>query len=324
MSSLEILDYRYTNSWNLDLILKDSTFNNNLKSNFPTIVTTETGVSPDAQSTVWQNFLSGKRRAKPSNIRQSHPDSTVSYVSQCLGTNKECFISNATCSSSSYALYLASLISMDRNLPVVVFCGDNLQSSFELWKFNSFGALDQDTGLPFDKSSKGFKMGSGAAVLLVKHPSVKFNIDPKAVIKQFNFYTNPFLVANPGSVSDIVKHFSDVNFTKTNFWNAHATGTPSGDAVEYEFFNSVCNDSVPIVSYKHYIGHCISGANSLEIIMAIEGKKNNCLLPNLISLDKINNDDRIITSPMTWPGNNMLKVSFGFGGRTSILDIELI
>jgi 3-oxoacyl-[acyl-carrier-protein] synthase-1 len=324
IACLEILDYRYTFSWELDSILDDLTFKENLLTKFPLVVSTETGVNFSLLEKVWSDFIGHKKRGRPTEIRNSSADSTASYVAKKLNLKSQCFMINATCSSGSYALYTASLISLETNTPVVVFCGDSLTTQFDLWKFNSFGALDQQTGIPFDKSSKGFKMGSGAAILLVKHPSVKSTLDAKAVIKKFHFYTNPDLIANPGNINDLVNNFSDVNFKITNFWNAHSTGTPVGDLIEYDFFKNVCSDNVPIVSFKGYFGHCINGSNPLEIIMSIEGKDNNILKANKIVDDRIVNDDRIITIDQKWPGNNMIKATFGFGGRSSILEITLI
>lgn len=324
MASLEILDYRYTNSWDLDKILTDKTFNKNIQPHFPIIATTETGISPDLQNSLFDRFFAGKTRGRPKELYQTSPDSTLLYVAECLGTASECFISNATCSSSSYGLFLASLISLEKKTPVILFCGDSLNSKFNIWRFKSFGALDQDTGFPFDKSSKGFRIGSGAAVLIVKHPDIKFNIDPLAFIKNFYFHTNPKLISHPGSVEEIIQLFNNINFKNYDFWNAHATGTPVGDIIEYEIFKSLCNENVPIVSYKHYIGHCMCGSTVLEILMAIDGKKQGVLSPNIIKQEPIVNDNRIITSPIKWPGNNMIKASFGFGGRTSLLEIELL
>lgn len=323
-ASLEILDYRYTFSWNLDSILKDLSFNENILTNFPLVVSTETGIDSLCLEKVWSNFIGSKKRGRPSELRNSSPDSTTSYVAKALNLKSQCFTVNATCSSGAYALHTASLISLENNSPVVVFCGDDFTTNFEQWKFNSFGALDQQTGIPFDKSSKGFRIGVGAAVLIVKHPKVKYKLNAKSIIKNFHFYTNPELIANPGNVNDLISNFSKVNFKVANFWNAHSTGTPVGDITEYEFFKNVCSESVPIVSFKGHIGHCISGANILEIIMAIEGKNKNMLLANKIVNERIVNDDRIIINNQLWPGNNMIKASFGFGGKSSILEIELI
>jgi 3-oxoacyl-[acyl-carrier-protein] synthase-1 len=323
LSTLEILDFRYTLSWELDTILTDVEFNNNLNQNFPLIVSTETGLDFRLQEKVWSEFLNNRKKGRPSEIRMSSPDGVASYVAKCLDLKSQCFMLNATCSSGSYALYVASLLSLDTNSPVVIFCGDNLTNNFDFWKFKSFGALDQQTGIPFDKFSKGFRMGTGAITLIVKHPMVQFNLDPKAIIKKFYFYTDPGLVANPGSVKDLVQAFSQVNFKSANFWNAHATGTAVGDFTEYNFFKNVSNESTPIVSFKGYIGHCINASNPIEICMAIEGKQKNILLANKIIGEKIVEDDRIIDSDQSWPGNNMIKASFGFGGRSSILEIEI-
>jgi 3-oxoacyl-(acyl-carrier-protein) synthase len=232
------------------------------------------------------------------------------------------YIMNASCASALYALNQASMISLSYNTPVVVVCADNLQHPYELWRFKSLGALDNDSGRPFDSSSKGFKMGTGMCMFLIKHPDVKFNMPSKATITNFAFYTNHEFT-NPGTSDNIINNISGIDYSNIDFYNAHATGTPIGDIIEYEYFSKTIKGNVPIVSYKGHIGHCVCAAGGMEIALSLDGKRDNILLANNIVGDKIINDDRIITQNTSFPYKHMLKASFGFGGKNAIAKIDL-
>lgn len=319
----EILDYRYTTAWELEKLLSDHSFNDNLENDWPLVTTTFSGLVTRADETVWRDFIAGKRRGKPTELRNSQVHSTLSYAGDQLGVSRQVLNVHAACASSLYAFYTASLLSQDTKCPVIVFCADNLLTDYHLWHFKSFGALDQDSGRPFDLTSKGFRMGIGAALYLIKHPSVKHTLAPKAFVQNYAFYTNPALVANPGSAQDIVNNISGINYKSIDLWNAHATGTQVGDTVEYDYFNRTIKQDIPIVSYKGYVGHCMSAAGAIEIALALDGRRDNQLLPNLIEGGKIVDDARIITEPTSFTYNKMLKTSLGFGGKTAVAEIDL-
>ena len=319
----EIIDYRYTTSWDLTSILNEFKVSNQLDPSWPLVASTMSSYGVNDNKAVWSDFLNGRRRGKPSELRNSSVDSMFTHVADELGLHGQVMNVQSVCAGSLYAFYTAAMMSLDLQTPVIVFCGDNLTSDYWNWHFKSFGALDQATGRPFDKSSKGFRTGQGAAVFLIKHPSVKLAASPKAVIQSFSFYTNPELVTKPGSAQDIAKHLSNIDYKSIDLWNAHATGTPVGDIVEYEYFATTVKQDIPIVSFKGHVGHCLSACGAVEIAMALQGKENNILLPNNIVGECIVNDDRIITEPTSFPYKRMLKTSLGFGGKTAVVEIDL-
>ncbi len=319
----EILEYKTEMSWELEAFVSDPDFKSLIEPTWPLVATTFTGVVPNGDKLAYGDYVTGKKRGKPSILRGSTAHSTPSFVGEKLGLNRQIFNIHAACASSLYALYMASLISLEHQTPVVVFFGD-MASDYILWHFNSFGALDQESGRPFDKSSKGFRMGTGMALYIVKHPSVKSKLEAKAVIQNFSFFTKPELIANPGSVDEIINNLSNIDYKNIEFWNAHATGTPIGDMAEYQYFSKTCKQDIPIVSFKGQLGHCMAGAGAQEIAMALECKKNNLLLPNLITGERIVNDPRIITEPMSFSFKKMFKASLGFGGITIVSEIDLL
>ncbi len=318
----EILEYKTEQTWELDSFLSEPNFKSLVEPNWPLIVATFSPIIPNGDEIVYQEYVAGKKRCKPSLLQGATAHNTISLVAEKLGLKRQVFNAYAACAGSLYAFYLASLMSLDSQTPVVVFCGDRA-NNYPIWHFGSFGACDQTTGRPFDRSSRGFKMGTGMALYIIKHPSVKSKLDPKAVIQDFAFFTNPELIANPGSVDDIVSNLSHMNYKDIEFWNAHATGTPVGDLAEYQYFSKTCKQDIPIVSFKGHFGHCMAAAGAMELAMALDCKKNNLLVPNVISGDKLVDDPRIITEPMSFSFKKMFKASLGCGRKPIVAEIHL-
>lgn len=320
----EILEYAYSTEWKLEEFLLGLPFRNVIQSNWPLVNATMSTIDYSGEEESWQRFFGGKLRNKPSIVKNAGTTFLNALIAEKLNVKKQVSIVRAACAGSLYALYQAALISLDTQTPVVVFCGDDFNNGYRLWQFNSIGAVDTEKGLPFDASSNGFRMGTGMAVMLVKHPSVKCSLDAKAVIQNFHFLTRPELMTHPGNAADLVNEFSSIDYDKIDLWNAHATGTPVGDTYEYNYFSSVCKKDIPIVGFKGYVGHCMSAAGAIEICMALDCKKANVLKPNIITGKKITEDSRIITDSTSFTYRKMLKTSFAFGGQSVVSEIDLI
>jgi 3-oxoacyl-(acyl-carrier-protein) synthase len=319
----EILYYNYITDWNIENLL-DPEFNNHVTSDYPLLVSSHSGRISE-QSLHDAFYVKHKRRGSPRELRNAQQDSLMSLVASTYGLQREVVRLQAECTGSLYTFYMASILSQAKNTPVVVFCADNIPSNdYNTWMFNSVGAVDQEGGRPFDDSSKGFKMGVGGALFLIKHPSVKHPLPPMATISNFKFYTNPDLITNPGSVDDIIKNIGDFDFSKIDLWNAHATGTPVGDRAEYDFFQRSINRDIPIVGYKGYVGHCFGASGAIEISMLLDDYKNNSLRPNHIIGNKIVDDSRIITEPTSFTYRRVVKSSLGFGGKTVLCEVTLL
>ena len=319
----EILDYRHTTEWDLEKFFYDESFTQNIQEKFPLIFASMSSRHIDSVEKSWKDFMTGRKWSRPNTLLDAFTSGFSRRVGEYLNlTGISISNLNASCASALYALHQGSLLSQAYNTPVVVVCADNLTHPFELWRFKSLGALDNETGRPFDSSSKGFRMGAGICMFLIKHPNVKFNMPSKATITNFAFYTNHEFT-NPGTSDNIVNNITGIDYKHIDFYNAHATGTPVGDIIEYEYFNKTIKGDVPIVSYKGHVGHCVSAAGGMEIALALDGKRDNILLANNITGDKIINDDRIITANTSFPYKHMLKASFGFGGKNAIAKIDL-
>jgi 3-oxoacyl-[acyl-carrier-protein] synthase II len=103
--------------------------------------------------------------------------------------------------------------------------------------------------------------------------------------------------------------------------NAHASSTKVGDKIEDEALHDVFGDRVPPVSAnKSQLGHAMGAASVIEAMLALEGMRNDVLLPTLnFTPDP---DIHLDVVPHTRPLPNqeyVLKSAFGFGGTNTCL-----
>lgn len=317
-----ILSYHHSVEWNVHDFIATSGFVDHVQPHWPLIVSTRSGLT--STDTVNQDlFVKNKKRGRPSDLRNSTTDSLVSAVAEQLGSQG--FVTNvaAECSGSLHAIYLATLCSYQHGCPCVVFVADNLtQDQFQMWRFASFGALDQTTGRPFDTSSSGFRMGQGMAMLLVSADTVKTNLHPVACISAYNFLTKPELIANPGQAQELIDSIKGIDFDRVGLWNAHATGTPVGDRFEYDLFSSLIRHDAKLVSYKGHVGHCISASGAIELCMSLDDRQQGMLRANNIKGSPIVPDTRITVEPVPFPAGTMIKANFGFGGKNVVCQVD--
>lgn len=317
----KILAYSHSTEWNIDRFLQQELMQT-IEPHWPLIVSTRSGLISTDQVN-HDLFVAHRRRGRPSELRNSTTDSLVSAVAKALGSTG--FVTNvaAECSGSLHALHLATALSKANGCPSVVFVADNMiNDQFQMWRFSSLGALDQTSGRAFDSTSAGFRMGSGMAMFVVAESSVRVTLPVVATIHSYNFFTNPELLANPGSAQDIANNIKNINFDKINFWNAHATGTPVGDKFEYDLFSKLIKHDASIVGYKSRVGHCISASGGIELCMSLEDRQHGCIRPNVLQGPPLANDARIIDRPVTFDCKHMIKANFGFGGKTVICQVD--
>lgn len=184
---------------------------------------------------------------------------------------------------------------------------------------------------PFDKNRDGFVQAEGGTLWLIcdEETLKKYNLTPKAKILSIALSSKCHGTASMtahdktgnSQISAINKALTMANKKAEDmaFYNAHATSTLIGDDIELDVFQQVFKDiDIPIVSFKGYIGHTLSGSGMVESAYGLEALKNKYLHPNYDLTDPISDDHRLITKTTPIKGDTFIKASFGFGGRTAI------
>ena len=287
---------------------------------WPLICVSGSRLKFSAAKGIWEDLLGEKKRTKPSNCINGGQESVAAAINKALGMTGITFNLMAACTSGAYALHQAGLISQIYDTPVVIAAADNvIGSQSEIFYFHSIGALDMDTGIPFDKNSKGFRPGKGQCFFVVSHKP----INPQARINDMRFFTQPNERTAVGSLDDIkINLFNGIDFTNISWWNAHAPGTPMGDQAEYGLFSSVCGD-IPISSIKGTTGHLLVSSYLVELAIALESVAAGFAKGNVKLTNPINDDVRIIQTDTPINNGSFLKFNMGFNGRSvlSLIDV---
>jgi 3-oxoacyl-[acyl-carrier-protein] synthase II len=236
---------------------------------------------------------------------------------------------------SLYSACATGLMSIDYGINlvneydyVVVGGADNGSNVIDISFFNSLQALSNHSA-PFDDKRDGFVIGSGAGALILES-------EEKARARGAPIHATVFSAGNAsdgfdrtapsgkGACLAMEKALINAKVDTVDFVNAHGTGTPAGDRVEYDSIIKVVGDK-PIYSNKGKIGHTLAAAGVIETIYSIESMNKQILPPNFnfknASYDVAQN---LVRKPIYFDKKTAytLNNSFGFGGKCSSMVVQ--
>ncbi|KAI1205339.1 putative polyketide synthase [Annulohypoxylon truncatum] len=249
---------------------------------------------------------------------------------------------DTACSSSLVALDLAcqSLMSGQSDMGIVI--GSNLLLTKDLFiSLSNLGFLSPDGVChSFDSRANGYGRGEGFGALIVKpvEAAIRDGDTIRAVIRAIgtnqNGKTN---LAQPDKQMqrELIENTyrkANIDKSQTRFFEAHGTGTVSGDPLEAgaigDVFRPGRDPSDPLIvgSVKSNIGHLEGAAGIAGLIKTILVLENG-IIPPVAGLDELNeNIDadflhlKFPKVPIPWPGSGLRRASinsFGFGGTNA-------
>jgi 3-oxoacyl-[acyl-carrier-protein] synthase II len=263
-------------------------------------------------------------------------------IGQSLGLTGPCITVAAACASSGYALAVAHRWISSGRVDACLAGGGDVISPLALAAFYNLRALsrrDDDpakASRPFDKARDGFVMGEGVAMFMLER-----EIDARSRTAAIHG-----LLAGAGMSSDashmvapcaepaeatraIERALADAGVTPDaiDYVNAHAAGTPVGDAAEALAIRRALGDAadrVPVSSTKSMSGHLVSGASAFEAVACLAAFDRQSLPPT------INLDDPDEACPLNHVAHQArparvrtaLSNSFGFGGSNLCLVLK--
>ncbi|CAN5769744.1 beta-ketoacyl-ACP synthase II [soil metagenome] len=188
---------------------------------------------------------------------------------------------------------------------------------------------------PFDATRAGFALGEGAGALVLE--DLEFakarGATVYAEILGFASSNDAYhpIAPNPvghGAAIAIDAALADagVGPEAIGHIQAHAASTPAGDVAESKAIEISYGDratTIPVMSFKGAIGHCMGGAGAIETAMAVYSMADQLIAPTKnfqnpdpeIPLDIVRGEPR----PHTF--HAMAKHGFGLGGQNACLII---
>ncbi|MEH1982154.1 MAG: PfaB family protein [Nostoc sp.] len=271
----------------------------------------------------------------------------ASIVAQALSLSQINLCLDAACSSSFYAIKLASHYLWSHKADVMlagaISCADSL---FVRMLFSGVqGYAENGISRPLDKSSRGLIPADGVGMVMLKRYSdaVRDGDNILATICG-NGLSNDgkgkhLLSPNPkGQILAFERAYNEAKFSPKNidYLECHATGTLLGDTTEFNsietFFGQ--NKAAPLVgSAKANTGHLLTAAGMVGLTKVILSMSHGVIPATMNVSDPLTSEkstisaDKIVKTATAWPNNNApIKraaiSAFGFGGTNSHLILE--
>ena len=240
------------------------------------------------------------------------------------------------CASGASAIQLGVESIRRGERPAALCVGtDGSINSESLIRFALLSALStkndppEQAAKPFSRNRDGFVMAEGAAALVLEHPDhakargapvlgwilgcgeaadtfhrTRSNPDGQAIVRSMS-----------GAIADAALQPQDIGYI-----NAHGTGTPENDKMEYLGITEVFgahSGRLAVSSNKSMIGHTLTAAGAVEAVATVQALREGVLPPTVnyrepdpnIELDVVPNEARARAVEFA------LSNSFGFGGQ---------
>lgn len=266
--------------------------------------------------------------------------SVADHLADTFGTKGSPISLSTACASGASAIQLG-VEAIRRGEADAALCvaTDGSVNAEALIRFSLLSALStqndppQASSKPFAKNRDGFVMAEGAGALVLE--SYESAVARGAAILGViagcgeladNFHRTRSSPDGKPIIGCINKTLADAGMSvdQIDYINAHGTGTPENDKMEYLGISSVFGErasSLPVSSNKSMVGHTLSAAGAVEAIFSLLTLEHQRIPPTInydvpdpaIPLDVVPNQarDARVTSVMS--------NSFGFGGQNASL-----
>ncbi|HEV3164545.1 MAG TPA: beta-ketoacyl-[acyl-carrier-protein] synthase family protein [Isosphaeraceae bacterium] len=290
---------------------------------------------------LWENdeHRGGNRLYDPA---QDH-ESTIERVRRNVGLSGPALALSAACASGNHALEVGR---QWLRLGMVDLCVagacDMAVTPVGLATFGNLRALSRRNAepaaasRPFDRSRDGFVLGEGGVAFVLERA-----MDARR--RRADAYAE---VAGCGSSSDAHHHVipspdpapaaaamrraladAHVEPEEVDYVNAHATGTPVGDAAEAAVLRTILGDDadrIPVSSTKSLTGHLLTAAGAFEALACLTALRHQAIPPT-INLDEPDVDLCLVAHvARPHPVRIAVSNSFGFGGSNTCLVVRAV
>ncbi len=269
----------------------------------------------------------GRSRFSPKTVLNSSNCYASSAVAKVLGLTGQSSGMTGACSGGLYALdYAMKTLAYDKDTKAMLVGGaDTCVGPFTTFYFQNLQALSPDGCRPFDLERNGFVLGEGGAALILERLE-------DAVARRTRIHGLILGVGMSGvSTNDLnpdaegtsqikaitsALKFAGIKEEDIGYINAHATGTPQGDEIEYKLMESLFPNQT-MVSNKGQIGHCLPTSGLIESIYTILALRDQMSPPIVGLCDPLAEGMILPTIKTSINTKYALKNNFGFAGRSA-------
>ena len=293
--------------------------------------------SPKSLSDTFEIMLPDRDLTKLSSMKffQCVSHTAAMNVAQYLGIRGRVMATSAACASALQAIGTGFEL-VRHGMQEVVLCGGaeelhpTVTGSFDILFATSTGYNNdpKKTPRPFDKKRDGLVCGEGSGILVLEEyeQAKKRGAKIYAEVVGYNTCGSGLHVSqsNCAVMETCMKESlkdAGISAGDVDYICAHATATIHGDKEEAKAIKAVFGASIPVSSFKGYMGHTLGASGALELIVAIDGMQKGVVYPTK-NLDEVAPECEGIMhvkEPLKKDINILVKNCFAFGGINAAL-----
>lgn len=270
-------------------------------------------------------------------------ESTLERVRRALPVAGPSLALSAACASGNHALEIGRLwLRLGMVDVCVAGAFDMAVTPIGLATFGNLRALSRRNAepaaasRPFDRARDGFVLGEGGAAFVLERASDARRRSARAYAEvagcagTSDAYHHVIPSPDPApAVAAMRRALADARIDpgQVDHVNAHATGTPVGDASEAVVLRTALGtsaDRIPVSSTKSMTGHLLTAAGAVEALACLTALRHQAIPPT-INLDEPDVDLCLVANearphPVRVAASN----SFGFGGSNTCLLLRAV
>ncbi|MGD1804149.1 beta-ketoacyl-ACP synthase [Dapis sp. BLCC M126] len=237
----------------------------------------------------------------------------------------------AACATGIWAIARAvELIETGQCQQVIAGAVESPITPLSIAGFRKMGALAQTGAYPFDRYREGLVLGEGAAVLVLESAEFARQRSAKIYgqIRGFGLtndatYGNAPDLSGKSAMLAIAQCLdrSGLSAEDIDYVHAHGTATQLNDRHEANLIQQIFPHKVAVSSTKGATGHTLGASGALGLAFCLMAIKHQ-ILPPCVGLNEAEFDLDLVRYARESQVENVLCLSFGFGGQNAALAIS--
>ena len=290
---------------------------------------------------VWEaaHRRGGDRVLDPEQDRET----TLDRVRRDLGLSGPALALSAACAGGNHALEIARhWLRLGLVDACVTGACEMSVTPIGLATFGNLRALSRSNAdpaaasRPFDRARDGFVIGEGGAAFVLERAADARRRSAPAYAEvagcgsSSDAYHQVIPSPDPAPAAAAMRRAladARINPSDVDHVNAHATGTPVGDAAEAAVLRAALGDAagrVPVTSTKSMTGHLLTAAGAFEAVACLTAMRHGAIPPT-INLDDPDVDLCLVPhEARPHPVRVAVSNSFGFGGSNTCLVLRAV
>jgi 3-oxoacyl-[acyl-carrier-protein] synthase II len=196
--------------------------------------------------------------------------------------------------------------------------------------FTQMGALATTGCYPFDLRREGLVLGEAGAVFILETAELARSRGAKIYgeILGFGLTNDAYQMCamdeiGAAGANAIYQCLDRSNLTPTDidYIHAHGTSTPLNDRYESQLIQQIFPAGVAVSSTKGVTGHTLGASGAVGIAICLQAIATQTL-PPCVGLKNSQFDLDLVTAPRQTDVNNLLCLSFGFGGQNAAIALK--